>query len=85
MNGVSVDMILDMLIANNVTEIYLDVVGKMIPWSEERAQGGLSEDDVAAGMVSESQVRGFVKKMQSVRHPSGGIDRSLRGKCSALD
>ena len=60
-NGVSVDMILDMLIANNVTEIYLDV-GKMIPWSEEKAQGGLSEDDVAAGMVSESQVRGFVKK-----------------------
>lgn len=59
-NGVSVDMILDMLIANNVTEIYLDV-GKMIPWSEEKAQGGLSEDDVAAGMVSESQVRGFVK------------------------
>ena len=60
-DGVSVDMILDMLIANNVTEIYLDV-SKMIPWDEEVAQGGLSEDDVASGMVSERYVRGFVKK-----------------------
>ncbi len=60
-DGVSVDMILDMLIANNVTEIYLDV-SKMLPWDEEVAQGGLSEDDIAAGMVSERYVRGFVKK-----------------------
>lgn len=60
-NGVSVDMALDFLIANKVTEIYLDV-SAMMPWDEEEAQGGLSEDDIEAGMVSERYVRGFVKK-----------------------
>lgn len=60
-NGVSVDMALDFLIANKVTEIYLDV-SAMMPWEEEEAQGGLSEDDIEAGMVSERYVRGFVKK-----------------------
>lgn len=60
-NGVSVDQILDMLIANKVTEIYLDV-SAMLPWDEEEAQGGLTDDDKAAGLVSERYVRGFVKK-----------------------
>jgi hypothetical protein len=60
-NGVSVDMILDMLIANNVNEIYLDV-SKMLPLDEELAQGGLTEDDKKAGLVSERHVRGFIKK-----------------------
>lgn len=60
-NGVSVDMILDMLIANNVSEIYLDV-SKMVPLEEEIAQGGLSKDDLAGGLVSERYVRGFIKK-----------------------
>lgn len=61
MGGVSVDMILDMLIANKVTEIYLDV-SKMMTWEEEQEQGGLTADDTAAGIVSEKYVRGFVKK-----------------------
>ena len=60
-DGVSVDMVLDMLIANKVTEIYLDV-SAMMPWDEEEAQGGLTDDDKAAGLVSERYVRGFVKK-----------------------
>lgn len=60
-NGMSVDMILDMLIANNFTEIYLDV-SKMVPIEEEIAQNGLTEDDIAAGLVSERHVRGFIKK-----------------------
>lgn len=60
-DGVNVDTMLDMLIANRVTEIYLDV-SKMMPWDEEEAQGGLTEDDAAAGLVSERHVRGFVKK-----------------------
>lgn len=60
-DGVDVDTLLDMLIANRVTEIYLDV-SKMMPWDEEEAQGGLTEDDAAAGLVSERHVRGFVKK-----------------------
>jgi len=60
-NGMSVDMILDMLIANNINEIYLDV-SKMIPLDEEISQGGLSQDDIDAGLVSERYVRGFIKK-----------------------
>ena len=60
-DGVGVDTILDMLIANHVTEIYLDV-SKMMPWDEEVAQGGLTDDDKASGLVSEAYVRGFVKK-----------------------
>ncbi len=58
---VDVDMILDMLIANKVTEIYLDV-GRMIMTEEVIAQGGLTEDDIAAGLVSEAHVKGFVSK-----------------------
>lgn len=60
-NGVSVDMALDMLIANNVNEIYLDI-GAMVPWEIEYEQGGLAESDDANNLVSELAVRGFVKK-----------------------
>ncbi len=59
--GISVDMALDMLIANNVSEIYLDI-GAMVPWAEEVAQGGLTEADSENDLVSERYVRGFVKK-----------------------
>ncbi len=60
-NGVSVDMALDLLIANNISEIYLDI-GAMVPWEVEKAQGGLTEEDEAKKRVSELAVRGFVKK-----------------------
>ena len=60
-NGVSVDMALDLLIANNISEIYLDI-GAMVPWEVEKAQGGLTEEDEAKERVSELAVRGFVKK-----------------------
>lgn len=60
-NGLSVDMALDMLIANHIDEIYLDI-GAMVPWEIEEEQGGLSESDDANDLVSELAVRGFVKK-----------------------
>ena len=56
-DGVSVDHILDCLLASNVTEIYL-ATGLMLPWSEQAVQGGTVDE----GMVSESDVRGFVAK-----------------------
>ena len=55
--GVSVDQILDCLLASNVTEIYLST-SAMLPWSEQQAQGGTVDE----GMVSEADVRGFVAK-----------------------
>ncbi len=60
-NGVTVDMALDMLLANHVNEIYLDI-GAMMPWASEDEQGGLTEADREEGFVSELEVRGFVKK-----------------------
>lgn len=60
-NGVSVDMALDMLIANHISEIYLDI-GAMVPWEAEEEQGGLTEEDDKNDLVSERVVRGFIKK-----------------------
>lgn len=55
--NVTVDKMLDFLIQNKVSEIYL-CIDKMLPQFEQDAQGGY----VDQGFVTEADVRGFVEK-----------------------
>ena len=56
-SGLTADMLLDMMIANNVSELYLSL-GRMLDLESQIEQEGVIDE----GYVSEMQVRGFIKK-----------------------